>query len=405
MSEIKLYQIERVLPRLKYSVLPSAVNRWLNNFEDADKKLALELLYFFEYIDYNELLYILDKQLFNCLNALPPNEEILIFPFGNLGKSSIHMLYPLNKTKTFIKNKNNITFSSVIKDILKYKHVIYIDDFIGSGNSFDKFYNLDKHKEIIDDKNLVTENLISCIIMDEGMKFLKEKYPYLRIYAELRYKLISSGRFNQLFDDINASEKLIDKYGKKFTIFDKSKKKNIPIPKGYSNSESLIAFYYSTPNNTFPIFLDDRFNWVPLFSRFATHKLSEAKKLKDDFRYFISINYNLNKKFSHLRKFNSRHAQKKYELSLILFLFLKVNNFEDLSICQILSITMDQLEHIYFNAEKENFIHNKNLTKEAFKLLDELNSTKKKSTTRNEKFTEIESNKPLYLPKQFSGSS
>ena len=76
MSEIKLYQIERVLPRLKYSVLPSAVNRWLNNFEDADKKLALELLYFFEYIDYNELIYILDKQLSNCLKSINKNEKI-----------------------------------------------------------------------------------------------------------------------------------------------------------------------------------------------------------------------------------------------------------------------------------------------------------------------------------------
>lgn len=399
MSEIKLYQIERVLPRLKYSVLPSAVNRWLNNFEDDDKKLALELLYFFEYIDYNELLYILDKQLYNCLNALPPNEEILIFPFGNLGKSSIHMLYPLNKTKTFIENESNLSFSTNINDILKYKHIIYIDDFIGSGNSFDDFYNSDNYKEIIDDKNLVTENLISCIIMDEGMRFLNEKYSHLRIYAEIRYRLISSGKFNSLFENIEASEKLLKKYGRKI----RSK------PLGYSKSESMISFYYSTPNNTFPIFYyqsnREKIKWVPLFSRLETHKLEEAKKIKDDFRYFLSINYQLSERFSNLLKFNSEASENRYKLSLLLFLFLKNKGFEDLSICQILSITMDQLEYIYFNAEKENFIHNKNLTKEAFKLLDELNSTKKKSTTRNEKFTEIESNKPLYLPKQFSGSS
>lgn len=88
-----------------------------------------------------------------------------------------------------------------------------------------------------------------------------------------------------------------------------------------------------------------------------------------------------------------------------LFLFLKNKGFEDLSICQILSITMDQLEHIYFNAEKENFIQKKDLTKNAFNLLDELNTTKKKTTTRDEKNTEKESNKQLYLPNQFNGSS
>ncbi|MGV0977800.1 phosphoribosyltransferase-like protein [Empedobacter falsenii] len=399
MSEIKLYQIERVLPRLKYSVLPSAVNRWLDNFEDPDKKLALELLYFFEYIDYNELLYILDKQLANCLNTIPPNEKILIFPFGNLGKSSIHMLYPLNKTKTFINNENNITFSSVIKDILKYKHVIYIDDFIGSGNSFDDFYNSDEYKDIIDDKNLVTENLISCIIMDEGMKFLNEKYSYLRIYAEVRYKLISSGRFNSLFDNIEASKKLLKKYGRKI----RSK------PLGYSKSESMIAFYYSTPNNTFPIFYYqsnyEKLKWTPLFSRLETHKLEEAKKLKDDFRYFLSINYQLNKKFSQLSGFSSEASENKYKHSLVLFLFLKNKGFEDLSICQILSVTMNQLLNIKNNAIKEGFIINECLTIKGQKLLDEINLTKKKAITRDEKFIEIKCNKPLYLPSQFNGKS
>jgi len=397
MSEIKLYQIERVLPRLKYSVLPSAVNRWLNNFEDADKKLALELLY--------ELIYILDKQLSNCLKSINKNEKILIYPFGDLGKSSIHMYYPLKKTMSFEERKKDIELSNSIKDISQFQNIIYIDDFIGSGNSFKKFYESQEYLKVKKNHNFNTENLISCIIMDEGKSFLKNRYPKLNIYAEIRYKLISSGRFNQLFDNIKASERLIDKYGEKFTIYDRSKKKNIPIPKGYSNSESLIAFYYSTPNNTFPIFLEDRLDWVPLFSRFASHKLSEAKKLKDDFRYFLSINYQLNERFSNLAKFNSEASENRYKHSLLLFLFLKNKGFEDLSICQILSITMDQLEHIYFNAEKENFIQKKDLTKNAFNLLDELNTTKKKTTTRDEKNTEKESNKQLYLPNQFNGSS
>lgn len=94
------------------------------------------------------------------------------------------------------------------KDILKYKHVIYIDDFISSGNLFDEFYNSDEYKNVIDDKDVVIENLISRIIMNEVMKFLNEKYCYLIIYTELRYKLISSGRFNSLFDNIEVSEKL-----------------------------------------------------------------------------------------------------------------------------------------------------------------------------------------------------
>ena len=51
-----LRQVENLLPRLKHSVLPSKIIRWLENFDEDEVGLAIDLLSVYEYIPFNELM-------------------------------------------------------------------------------------------------------------------------------------------------------------------------------------------------------------------------------------------------------------------------------------------------------------------------------------------------------------
>ncbi len=49
-----LRKVEHLLPRLKHSVLPTKIIRWLENFDKDEVDLAIDLLSVYEYIPFNE---------------------------------------------------------------------------------------------------------------------------------------------------------------------------------------------------------------------------------------------------------------------------------------------------------------------------------------------------------------
>lgn len=55
-------------------------------------------------------------------------------------------------------------------------------------------------------------------------------------------------------------------------------------PLGYDNSQLLIGFYYSIPNNTLPIFWSNRNSWEPLFSR---HEKRYKEEIDDVFGRYL----------------------------------------------------------------------------------------------------------------------
>jgi len=50
-----LLSIDYLLPKLKFSVMPSKIVRWLENFKKDDLKYAYDFLQVFEYINFPEL--------------------------------------------------------------------------------------------------------------------------------------------------------------------------------------------------------------------------------------------------------------------------------------------------------------------------------------------------------------
>ena len=173
LNERNLAKIEYLLPRLKYSVLPSNIIKWLENFDEDEVDLALDLLRVFEYIPFNEFMFRLDDLLFSILKEIPDNEKIIVFPYGKVGKSGTLVTYPLRNTTTFKRRgDDNILLThdiEFVKNLSDYKHIIFIDDFIGSGDTF-----IEEYKKVKRIDNWIKNNefkrffLLSSIIMEDG---------------------------------------------------------------------------------------------------------------------------------------------------------------------------------------------------------------------------------------------
>ena len=196
LNKQSLQKIEHILPRLKHSVSPSKIIRWLENFDDdIETQLALDLLSVYEYIPFNEFMFRLNDLLFEILNVIPKGEKIIIFPYGKVGKSGTLVTYPLKNTDTFKKRKEDILLThdnENIKNPEEYNHFIFLDDFIGSGQTFCTEYSkVDYVKKWIDDNKIENVYLLSTIIMDVGKNYIHDIFSTLKIVSE---------EWNNLFD-------------------------------------------------------------------------------------------------------------------------------------------------------------------------------------------------------------
>ena len=198
------------------------------------------------------------------------------------------------------------------------------------------------------------------------------------------------------------------KYGRVMKL---TNKKSEPL--GYDNSESCIAFFHGTPNNTFPIIWDNR-GWTPLYPRSSETRMSEAKELKKDITYYINIakklNIDIKKGVSIL--YDKQKSQKKdhpelrdQNPTLITLLYLLNKEYENIFICQILGLTREEIRDAYDVLIRNNLIKNdyKSTTLEGKILLYQLSQITKKEKIRNETESNLEIKNYLYLPQTFKG--
>lgn len=415
-NENSVRQIEYLVPRLKYSVLPTKIVKWLENFDEKDRDYAMDLLRVFEYIPFAEFMSRLDSILKELLINIPKDEKIIIFPFGKLGKSGILVTYPLRNTNSFKSRKSQISLTQDLKNLnnpTSYKHIIFLDDFIGSGNTFLKHFINPEVNNFISSNNIKSLFILSAIIMNEGKEKIHKSFPYIKIFADERHKL-----FNKVHSplkvfkrgSLNEIQKIALAYGNKIPV---NRPPTLYQPMGYDNSESLISFFHCTPNNTLPIFWGDK-NWIPLFPREADTRMSEAKKLKKEIVYYLSIceklNLNLTVANELLDKRVDKRSQKikllrQQNHAAITVLFLKERKYENIFICQILGLTREELKYIFYELRNKQLIKRdyQTITVDGYELLKELNRISKKEKIRNETENNLAIKKTLYLPQTFSG--
>ncbi len=414
LNEISLAKIEDLLPRLKYSVLPSKIIGWLRNFEPEDFEFAEDLLRVFEYIPFNEFMFRLNDLLNELFKNIPKGEKIIIFPYGKLGKSGTLVTYPLKNTNAYRRRENDIEMTKdfqFLKNPKIYNHIIFLDDFIGSGKTFCKeFTNPDNIQQWILDNDIKNTYILSTIIMVEGKKYILDRFPHIKIVSEERNKIFDPSLSPlKILGNLNEIENLALKYGNTLKVGPYP----YYFPYGFDKSQSLVSYFHCTPNNTLSIIWGNNKNWVPLYPRMANIRMKEAREFKQEIAFYIGICNRLKidlytgesivakkgNKDVRIIKHNS-----KLDHSVIALLTLLYQGNDNIIICHLLGLTRKELSVIYSKAKELGFINRRyEINANGIQFLKELKRKTKKEDFKKETDSNLKIKVGYYIPKMFKG--
>jgi len=411
----KITKIGNLLPRLKHAVEPIKIISWLENFEEDEVDLAIDLLSVYEYIPFDEFMFRLNDLLKEILKGIPKGEKIIIFPYGKVGKSGTLVTYPLKNTTSFKGREKDILLTHDFINVENPKgfdHIIFLDDFIGSGKTFYKeFSKPESIQKWLKDNSIGNIYILSTIIMIEGRDFILKKFPQVRIFSEERNKIFDK-KLSPLHIIGNAKkiEDITLKHGNNLSVF------GYPpyvAPYGFDNSQSLVSFFHCTPNNTLSVVWGKSKNWKPLFPRRANIRMDEAREFKKGIAFYIGICNKLGidlytgksiikiKQNKSVRKINHNTKQ---DHSVVALLFLKNKGYDNLIICHLLGITREELKLIYIEAKRLSFVDKRyDLTTEGVKFLQVLKQKTKPENFRKETKYSLRVKNEFYIPGTFNG--
>ncbi|AKB83547.1 hypothetical protein MSBR3_2969 [Methanosarcina barkeri 3] len=241
------------------------VEKWLDQFPFFDWKIyGLKLL--------SETLYINEKNkddnLKTILNFVSDPDKTVISDIKGLVKSSVNLFYGLNKFSKI--SVENIILS---KDLEPNddRDIVFIDDFIGSGNQATKYIKQLKREGKIDKQKLY---LFAIVGLSEGIKRLEEEklFSEVKVVHKIEHKAFDNSYIFSTSDAGKAKD-VISNIGKQLT--------DEKMSLGYDNSQALVFFHNSSPNNSLPIFWAEgkckilegidkessEITWNPLFPR------------------------------------------------------------------------------------------------------------------------------------------
>jgi len=397
--------IEAVCARFENVISPLDVLAWLDNFEEIDKKEALIVLNNFEFFSIKDIIKGFDYGLLNILKDLSPIRNIHLIPLGKIGKSGGAMAYYLKKTPTFSYNKE-IEFieENNFPTLTDGCTIVIVDDFAGTGNSIIEFYNQIK-------PNLPNNHNVYAltIVYMEKAKINLEKNNIQIVGSERMPAFAPRGSVFGYYPRMIETRDFCFRYGNMLYPEHKYKeKKTVQHPLGYLNTQALIGFEHSIPNNTLPIlWADCRIKgtneyWTPLFPRRGNLLIEKSKKFKQSQYYWVNLVFKLGLNetlFEVEEKYSSDTIQ------LISMIYLKKKQKSPLAICQLLGLSLSEYDSIKRKGEnKDLFDSEGNLTEQAIRIFEEI---QKKSRFKKE----IINNKLmikediLYIPKKFQGSS
>ena len=126
--------------RLKHVVSPLDILKWFSNFEKDEIETAKDILSNMTVYTTYEIEEILNNSFYSLFKNIEANQQLIVHPIGEFGKSGSIITYLFQKTTFYKNNYKKITLLPNIDDFesneeLNYS-LILIDDFIGSGCKF-----------------------------------------------------------------------------------------------------------------------------------------------------------------------------------------------------------------------------------------------------------------------------
>ena len=411
--EIDNITLDILTTRLKKVVSQLDILKWLHNFQKSEHKLALDILSNLTVYTTDDIENILNDSFTDLIKEIPTNNQIIVLPLGKFGKSGSMVSYFLQKTGITKKNRIHLKSSlDNIDGINSPLSLVIIDDFIGTGSSFETFFNekVSPHKD-----KFIKIHFVGIAGMDFGVDLLKQ-YATVHIPKSNIFKKAFSSEASYFgYRNYNEHREFCYKYGSRLVAPKKSKSEKDNIL-GHGNSQALVSFSYGTPNNTLPIIWGNKDGWIPLIPRFSIDRISNSKDLRKSISYELSV----------LREFGSDQLKKvffsfsiergkrhfssvnKIDFSIYSIIKLSRKKYTSVSICQILGIMYKDYEAIISQCVNKG-IMNSDDTLTPFGL--DLYYDAKKCIESRKRYAEKESKNYYrireinYLPKTFNGKS
>ena len=235
--------------------------KWISQFETEDIPFIEILVSNIKYFSLKKT----EQHILNLYNLIMPEinsiDTVLFVPVGYVVKSGSFVAYSFKKLNQIQENKF-IPYSDLNSDVLQgIEHLVFIDDFIGTGHQCCEVWRdlSTKLKQFNANPKLIYATLVST---QNGKIEVEEKTSFKVITSSIYENTeIPFHKDSKIFNDDFIKERtreLVTKYGK--DLYPK-------YPLGYKDNSLLIGFYYSTPNNTLPIFWSSHNNWKPLLTK------------------------------------------------------------------------------------------------------------------------------------------
>lgn len=377
---------------------------WLENFEKRDWEKALTVLNNFEYYSTRDIIREYDNGLKSIIGSEPIKCKIFLIPVGRIGKSGSAMIYYLKKTPSFTTGKFSIIENSDLSHLPENCKIVFVDDFSGTGDSILENYLKLKCKF---PKNHTVIALTVAFM--EKAKDKLEGYN-IQILGNKRAPAFSDrGSVFGYYPKMKAIREFCFKYGNDlYPINDFENKKSRQHPLGYLNTQALIGFEHSIPNNTIPIIWANCKNkrtgvlWFPVFPRRGQLIIERSKEFKQKQRYWVSVVYKLGLKDSLF------YDEEKYSIKtiqLITILYLKRKQKTDFSICQLLELSINEYESIIDIGKQKKLFGSKGLlTEQAVNIIEEIRRSNKFQQSKQTGYKLKIEEDLIYIPKIFRGS-
>jgi len=267
-------------------VLQQHVNSWLSNFKDNsvidERLMALELLNAFIYYNEKEIKYL-------CKNVFNEFKQSLIHDMVKTGLS----IY--ESEDNFLRNINEIRFAHVGRPsesgcfILYYfrqeneipielfverweqinntiKHLVLIDDFLGTGDTIESFLDSNTFKEIKEHSPSIKVYYLPLVSLQDGYAYIHTKFPELILlcsqFFSNEYRVFSEKSYlycDETPEIRGLKKEICRQYGDDLETEDWAL--------GFDESQILIGFHHNIPDNTLPIIWSQKNGWNPIFPR------------------------------------------------------------------------------------------------------------------------------------------
>lgn len=375
--------------------------KWISQFPDTDKLLGKLLVDSINYVDedtftknlYKSLISTTNQKDYYALYAVRERNNKPFWPINN--SDNPEKINPSEEIGSegdlshFIRDisrkQNNFLDSPSMNKMKdkKVRHIIFVDDFSGSGSQISNFVDWFYESKTIKSWfsfGYIDFEIYLYAITENALKKLQTNKKIKKIQYEI---IIGKGSSLWTEQEYNAIENFCIKYSKVFGIPES-------FSLGYKESFSLIMFSHKCPNNVPGIiwYSKSKKKFIPLVEYRPNFYFNKIENLLYSFSEIIH-------RFHYF--FETRKQIKKalnYNMELLLILeFLNKRKYNEVSICKSFNISIGKI-HIIINKLLQNgWIDSQNkITKKGKLILKYFKKNEKK------KF-HLEENNDFYYPK------